>query len=85
MDEITVFRCWDEPMADMAVGLLKAEGLHAHKLADIVRSVHPFTFDGLGEIEVRVPEDEAESAKEIIGARFSESEFFPDENESDGE
>ena len=83
MDEVTVFRSWDEPMADMAVGLLKAEGLHAHKLADIVRSVHPFTFDGLGEIEVRVPFEEAERAQEIIDARFSESEFSPDENDSD--
>ena len=72
MKEVTVYRSWDEPMADMAVDLLRAEGLNARKLSDAARSVHPFTFDGLGEIEVRVPADEAEKAAEILSARFSE-------------
>ena len=74
MQEITVFRTWDEPTADMAVGLLRAEGLNASKLADVPRSVLPFTMDGLGEIEIRVPEDEEEQALEIIAARFSDGE-----------
>ncbi|MCE5252314.1 DUF2007 domain-containing protein [bacterium] len=87
MEEITVFRTWDEPTADMAVGLLRAEGLNATKLADVPRSVYPFTMDGLGEIEIRVPENEADQALEIIAARFSEdpssslseSDEFPEE------
>jgi len=73
MDEVTVYRSWDEPMADMAIGLLRAEGLNARKLTDVARSVHPFTFDGLGEIEIRVPADEAEKAADILAARFSEN------------
>ena len=72
MDEVTVYRSWDEPMADMAVGLLRAEGLNARKLTDVVKSIYPFTFDGLGEIEVRVPGEEAEKAAEILSARFSD-------------
>ena len=74
MADVTVYRTWDEPMADMCVGLLRAEGLNPLKVTDIVRSVHPFTVDGLGEIEVRVPEDESVRADEIISARFSEAE-----------
>jgi len=73
MADVTVYRTWDEPMADMCVGLLRAEGLNPLKVTDIVRSVHPFTVDGLGEIEVRVPEDESVRADEIISARFSDT------------
>ncbi|MFC1692416.1 hypothetical protein ACFL1R_02800 [Candidatus Latescibacterota bacterium] len=72
MKEMTVFRTWDEPIADMAVDLLSSEGIQARKLADVVRSVHPFTFDGLGEIEIRVPEKDQKRALEIIAVRFSE-------------
>jgi len=80
MDEVTVYRSWDEPLADMAVGLLCAEGLNARKLTGITRSVYPLTFDGLGEIEVRVPFDEANKAEEIIAARFSENDSSDETN-----
>ena len=71
MDEVTVFITCDEPMADMAVDLLLSEGIEARKLTNVARSVHPFTFDGLGKIEVRVSEGDSERAKEIIDVRFS--------------
>ena len=71
MDEVTVYRSWDEPMADMALDLLKSEGISAYKRSDSARSVYPFTFDGLGEIEIRVSAEEAERAAEILSARFS--------------
>ena len=74
MDEVTVYRSWDEPLADMAVGLLCAEGLNARKVTGITRSLYPLTYDGLGEIEIRVPSDEAQKAEDIIAARFSENE-----------
>lgn len=72
MDEVTVYRSWDEPLADMAVGLLCAEGLNARKVSGITRSVYPLNYDGLGEIEVRVPSDQAQKAEEILAARFSD-------------
>ena len=72
MDEVTVFRTYDEPMADMAVDLLKSEGITARKLTNVVKSVLPFTVDGLGIIEIRVPEIDGEKAREIIAVRFSE-------------
>lgn len=85
MDEVTIFTTWDEPMADMAVGLLEAEGISARKRTDVARSVHPFSVDGLGKIEICVPEEEAERALDIIAARFSEQGITPEDiSEIDG-
>lgn len=72
MDEVTIYRTWEETMADMAVGLLRAEGIRARKLADMPRSVYPVSVDGLGEIEIVVPENEAQDALDILAVRFSE-------------
>jgi hypothetical protein len=72
MKEITVYRTWDEPMACMAVDLLKGAGLHARLVAEMSRSIYPMTMDGLGEIWIVVPEEEAEKATEILEVRFSE-------------
>ena len=72
MKEITVFRTWEEPIADMAIDFLVSEGINALKMCEMPRSVLPMTMDGLGEIELRVPEDDVDRAVEIITARFSE-------------
>ena len=72
MEDVTVFRTWEEPMADMAMDFLKTAGINAVKVADVPRSVFPFTVDGLAEIEIRVPEKDIERAAEIIAVRFSE-------------
>ena len=77
MDKVTVFHTWDEPMADMAVGLLRSEGINAVKLGAGIRRVYPVTFNGLAEIKVRVPKEDAEHASEIIKVRFSEG-IIPD-------
>ncbi|MHB9028209.1 MAG: putative signal transducing protein [Candidatus Latescibacterota bacterium] len=75
MDDVTVYRTWDESMAEMAIGLLRAEGINAWKVADVPRSVYPVSVDGLGEIEIVVPEDEAQEALDILAVRFSEGEL----------
>jgi len=59
-------------MACMAVDLLQGVGLHARILSDMTRSVYPFTMDGLGELKIVVPEEEADRALEILEVRFSE-------------
>jgi len=74
VSETTVYVTWDEPMADMAVGLLRAEGIRAVKRDSGLRSTYAVTVDGLGEIEVRVPAEDAERAREILEVRFSEAE-----------
>ena len=56
----------------MALDFLRADGIHAISNSAVPRSVLPFTVDGLGEIEIRVPEESAERAVEIIAVRFSD-------------
>ena len=84
MKEITVFQTWDEPMANMALGLLKAEGITAYKHDSGLRSTVVISVDGLGEIEIRVPEDQAERARAILDARFSNADPSTEEPESGG-
>ena len=72
MKDITVFRTWEEPMADMAIDLLKAEGINPIKMSEGTRSVFPLTMDGIGAIEIRVPEDNAKKAIEILAVRFQD-------------
>lgn len=79
MNEVTVFTTWDEPMADMAVGLLQNEGISARKRSAASRSVHPISVDGLGKIEICVLEEEAEKAFDIIAARFSAQGISPED------
>lgn len=80
MREVTVFRTWDEPLADMALDFLREAGIPSFKTGDVPRSVLPFTVDGLGEIEIRVSESDEALAAEIIEARFTETgEVLPDD------
>ena len=72
MDETTVYRTWDESMAEMALGLLQAEGIDARKGYNVPRSIYPITMDGMGEIDIVVPDDEARIALEILAVRFSD-------------
>ncbi len=83
MSDVIVYRTWDESMAEMAIGLLRAEGIGARKLSEMPRSVYPVSVDGLGEIKVLVHQDEAEEALEILSARFSEDEADISEEETD--
>lgn len=70
MTDITVFTTQDEPIADMAVGLLEAEGIVARKIS-FIKGTLPFTMDGLGAIYIKVGEEDAARAVEMLSARFS--------------
>ena len=72
MKEVVVYSTWDEPQAAMAEGLLRAEGIRAVKRDSGLRSSLVITMDGLGEIDILVPEDEFERARDILAARFSD-------------
>ncbi len=50
-------------------------GIEARKVSDVPRSIYPFTMDGLGEIEIVVPEDDAQNALDILAARFSDGDI----------
>ena len=79
MSEVTVFRTWDEPIADMALDILRSEGINAIKRSDVPRSILPTTMDGIAEIEMKVPRDSVEKAVEIIEVRFSQTDINSDE------
>ena len=71
MSETVVYITWDEPIADMATGLLEADGIVVIRNTEMPRSVLPLSYDGLGEIRLRVPDADAARAREILEARFS--------------
>ena len=71
MSETVIYITWDEPTADMATGLLEAEGIVVRRSSEMPRSVLPISVDGLGEIRLMVPEADASRAREILAARFS--------------
>jgi len=64
----------------MALDFLKTDGINAYRVSG-PRSVYPITVDGLAEIEIRVPENDAERAAEIIAVRFSETDISGSEKE----
>ena len=74
MKDVVVYSTWDEPIAVMAVDLLVSEDIPAFKRDSGLRSSIVITMDGLGEIDVLVPEEFAERAKEILATRFSDTE-----------
>lgn len=86
MKEVAVFVTWVEPMADMAVDLLRAEGIPVRK-SSYQPELTEYIGGGFGEIEILVPEPEAPRALEILSVRFSEAEEEGgmDEENEDGE
>ncbi len=78
MSEVTVFRTWEEPIADMALDFLRSADIPAVKVSDVPRSILPTTMDGIAEIEIKVPEACVEQAVEIIAVRFSKGDLDTD-------
>lgn len=75
-DYKVIYRCWNEPEAEMLKGLLEKYGLKPKLVSHVPHSVYPFNVDGLGEIRVTVPQEQAKRASEIIKAyRESDDEF----------
>ena len=82
MSETVIYITWDEPVADMATGLLEAEGIIVMRSSEMPRSVLPLSVDGLGEIRLMVAEADASRAREILAARFSSGPVdTPDEDD----
>ncbi len=78
MSEITVFRTWEEPIADMALDFLRSAGIPAIKISDVPRSILPTTMDGIARIEIKVPKECVEQSVEIIAVRFSDIDLNTD-------
>ena len=61
-----VFRTQSDIEASIVRGLLEAHGIYAALSSDIPHSVFPLTIDGLGEVRISVPAEQADEAREII-------------------
>ena len=77
MKEVAVFTTWDEPTAEMAAGLLAAEGIMVRMRTGGNPRIWPVTVDGLATISLMVPETEADRARELIAVRFAEMDTPP--------
>ena len=61
-----VFRTQSDIEASIVRGLLEAHGIYAALSSDLPHSVFPLTIDGLGEVRISVPADQADEARGII-------------------
>ena len=62
-----VYRGAGEAEALIIKSLLESNGIPCLLKSNAAPSVHAFTVDGLGEVEVMVKESRAEEAKRLIG------------------
>ena len=64
---VRVYRATSEAEALIIKSLLESNGILCLLRSNAAPSVHVFTVDGLGEVEVMVRESTAEEAKRLIG------------------
>ncbi len=63
-----IYKTWQRSEAEMIKAILEKHGIHCMLSSDITHSVYPFSVNGLGEIRIFVPKEEADEAREIIQA-----------------
>jgi ribonuclease-3 len=61
-----VLRTCSDIEASLVLGLLEAHGIDAALASDIPHGVFPLSIDGLGEVRVSVPSDQADEARRLI-------------------
>ncbi len=77
-DMITVFVAAGETEAQQVRSFLEANGIPVLERGEALRFTHGFTMDGLGQVELQVPEDMAERARQLL-ERADGGEFRLDE------
>jgi hypothetical protein len=66
---IPVHVCWTDEEADVVVSYLRARGIDAQTTSEALRGVFALEVDGLGEVQVVVPEDRAAEARALLRDR----------------
>jgi len=61
-----VFLAMGEAEAQQVRGFLEANGIPVFERGEALRITHGFTMDGLGQVELRVPLEMAEGARELL-------------------
>ena len=65
--------------ADIIKGKLEAEGIPVELRYEAVGKVYGLTVDGLGAVDILVPPDSLEKAREVLSESFGEEELPWDE------
>jgi len=69
---VTVYVAHGEPEAEVIRSALETEGIFPELRGELGDSIEQFADEGVGKIEIRVLEDDAEKAREIIESRAEE-------------
>lgn len=67
--------------ADIVKGKLEAEGIPVELRYEAVGKVYGLTVDGLGAVEILVPRESLEKAREVLSQSFGDEELPWDEKE----
>lgn len=65
MSEV-VHECYGDGEVDVVLSFLAAHGVRAATSSLASRSVHPFTVDGMGKIQIVVEDEDAERARTLL-------------------
>lgn len=72
-EPLVVFRTHSDVEAAIVKGLLESQGLRAFLSSDIPHAILPLSVNGLGEVRITVPAEEAEEAERVIAGFRRES------------
>lgn len=75
----TVYTANGIPEAEIIKGRLETEGIPALLRYESAGIIYGFTFDGLGQVQVQVPENLAEIAKTILSRTEDTEVNLPDQ------
>lgn len=59
--------------AKIVTGRLEAEGIPTHLKYDVAGSLYAVTIDGLGAVEILVPAEELDRAREVLAASYEDA------------
>ncbi len=72
MELVTIYRAASYNEAEIIRGLLEANGIKSVASGNAAPSVHIFTIDGMGEVNVMVAAKDAKAAAELIASSENE-------------
>ncbi len=78
-----IYRTNGDSEAHVIRSLLEAHGIHVMLSSALTHTVFPLTVDGLGEVRVSVPEEEADEARRILAEHRNGLEAPPSTDGSD--
>jgi hypothetical protein len=61
--------------AHIIAGRLEAEGISTHLRYDAVTNIYAITIDGIGEVQILVPPDDAGRARELLADSWEDEDL----------